>query len=79
MAIERESNKEFTKTRDKESLKTIICSRVVATQTSDQAKRHRHCVIRRDKEYLSVFSPNAGKYGTEKTPYLDTFHAVALT
>ena len=25
---------------------------------------------------LSVFSPNAGKYGPEKTPYLDTFHAV---
>ena len=27
-------------------------------------------------EYLSVFSPNTGKYRTEKTPYLDTFHAV---
>ena len=27
---------------------------------------------------LSVFSPNAGKYGPEKTPYLDTFHAVLL-
>ena len=26
--------------------------------------------------YFSVFSPNAGKYGPEKTPYLDTFHAV---
>ena len=25
-------------------------------------------------KYLSVFSPNAGKYGPEKTPYLDTFH-----
>ena len=25
--------------------------------------------------YLSVFSPNAGKYGPEKT-YLDTFHTV---
>ena len=23
-----------------------------------------------------VFSPNLGKYGPEKTPYLDTFHAV---
>ena len=23
-----------------------------------------------------VFSPNTGKYGPEKTPYLDTFHAV---
>ena len=25
---------------------------------------------------LSIFSPNAGEYGPEKTPYLDTFHAV---
>ena len=31
--------------------------------------------IRRDTEYLSVFSPNAGKYGPEGTSYLDTFHA----
>ena len=28
-------------------------------------------------EYLSVFNPNARKYGPEKTSYLDTFHAVA--
>ena len=26
--------------------------------------------------YFPVFSPNAGKCGLEKTPYLDTFHAV---
>ena len=32
--------------------------------------------IWRDTKYLSVFSPNAGKYGVEKTPYLDTFHAL---
>ena len=32
--------------------------------------------IRRDTKYLSVFSTNAGKYGPETTPYLDTFHAV---
>ena len=25
---------------------------------------------------VSVFSPNAGKYGPEKTPYLDTFRKV---
>ena len=31
--------------------------------------------IRRDT-YLSVFRPNVVKYGPEKTPYLDTFHAV---
>ena len=30
----------------------------------------------RDTLHLSVFSPNAEKYGQEKTPYLDTFHAV---
>ena len=29
-------------------------------------------------KYLFVFSPNAGKYGPEKTPYLDTFHAVVI-
>ena len=32
--------------------------------------------IRRDTPYLSVFSPNVGKYEPQKTPYLDTFHAV---
>ena len=26
-----------------------------------------------------VFSPNMGKYGPEKTPYLDTFHKVQIT
>ena len=26
--------------------------------------------------YFPVFSPNTGKYGPEKTPYLDAFHAV---
>ena len=30
----------------------------------------------RDTPYLSVFSPDAGKYGPEITPYLDTFQAV---
>ena len=29
--------------------------------------------------YFSAFSPNTGKYGPEKTPYLDTFHAVSRT
>ena len=32
--------------------------------------------IRRDTKYVSVFSPNAGKYGPDITPYLNTFHAV---
>ena len=26
--------------------------------------------------YFPIFSPNAGKYRPEKTPYLDTFHVV---
>ena len=32
--------------------------------------------IQRDTKYLSIFSPNAGKHGLEKTTYLDTFQAV---
>ena len=35
--------------------------------------------IRRNTPYLSIFSPYAGKYGPEKTPYLDTFHAVTAS
>ena len=34
--------------------------------------------IRRDTEYLFVFSRNAGKYGPEKTPYLDTSRSVKI-
>ena len=26
--------------------------------------------------YFPVFNPNTGKYGPEKSPYLDTFHSV---
>ena len=32
--------------------------------------------ILKDTEYVSAFNPNAGKYGPEKTPDLDKFHAV---
>ena len=28
--------------------------------------------------YFPVFSPNTGKYGPEKTPYLDTFYTVKM-
>ena len=28
--------------------------------------------------YFPVFSPNTGKYEPEKTPFLDTFHAVIV-
>ena len=34
--------------------------------------------IRRVTEYLSVFSPNARKYGPENNPCFDAFHAVRL-
>ena len=34
--------------------------------------------IQRDTSYLSIFSPNAGKYRPGKTPYLDNFHAVVI-
>ena len=34
--------------------------------------------IRRFTAYISVFSTHTGKYGPEKTPYLDTFLAVLL-
>ena len=33
--------------------------------------------ILRDAEYISVFNPNTGNYGPEKTLYLDTFQAVS--
>ena len=33
-------------------------------------------LMRRDSPYSSAFSPNGGKYGPEKTPYLDSFHAM---
>ena len=28
--------------------------------------------------YFPVFNPSTGKYGPEKTPYLDFFHAVQI-
>ena len=33
--------------------------------------------IRTEYREVSVVSPNAGKYGLEKTPHLDTFHTVS--
>ena len=29
--------------------------------------------------YFPVFAPSTGKYGPEKAPYMDTFHAVSGT
>ena len=31
-----------------------------------------------EKYYLPLFSSNTGKFGPEKTPYLDTFHEVKI-
>ena len=37
----------------------------------------KHCL--QNVQIWSLFSPNAGKYGPENTPYLDTFHAVKFS
>ena len=39
-----------------------------------------HCVksVQIRSFFWSVFSPNARKYGPEKTPYLDTFNAMKV-
>ena len=31
-----------------------------------------------EKRSISPYSPNAGKYGAEKTPYLDTFYSYGM-
>ena len=33
-------------------------------------------ILLKTPPHLSVFNPNAEKYGPEKTPYWDTFHTV---
>ena len=70
----------------------VFCSMTLRNETCSIAK-HEHCVksvqilsffwsvfsrILTEYGYLSVFSPNAGKYGPEITPYLDTFQAVKI-
>ena len=32
----------------------------------------------RSPAYFAVFSPNTGKHGQEKSPYLDTFQAMNI-
>ena len=64
--------------------KNLVCCLPIPSHKHDQ-----HCVksVQRRSffwsvffcirtKYLSVFSPNAGKYGPEKTPYLEPFHEV---
>ena len=45
-----------------------------------KTKLKTHCVksVQKWSFSWSVFSPNTGKYGAEKIPYLDTFHTVTI-
>ena len=60
----------------------IMSTDVVLCEKCPNAEFYLVCIfphldwIWRDTRYLSVFSPNGQKYRLEKTPYLDTFHAV---
>ena len=49
----------------------------ISTAMHDTAMRG-HCMksVQIRSFLWSVFSPNARKYGPEKTPYLDNFHTV---
>ena len=45
-----------------------------------QREDYLHCVkiVQIRIFFWSVFSPNTRKYGPEKNPYVDTFHAVLM-
>ena len=63
------------------SIYEVPCSENYQKTVSNFLGAFSHCVksvrIRSfSGPYFPVFTPNAGKYGPEKTPYLDTFHAV---
>ena len=57
------------------------------SETCDIATLHcfltgsNHCVksVQILRKSVQIFSPNAGKYGPEKTLYLDTFHTMNLS
>ena len=62
-----------------QSLCTIHCMKSVQIRSFFRSVFSRIRTEYGEIRYLSVlFSPNAGKYGPEKTPYLDTFHAVII-
>ena len=55
----------------------VLVVRFTSTVKSAQIRSFFWSVFSRIRiEYLFVLIPNAGKYGPEKTPYLDNFHAV---
>ena len=43
---------------------------------NDTERKLSHGIL--SSPYFPVFSPNTGKYGPEKNPYLDPFHGVGL-
>ena len=86
MFLQMYMNTLITKLRRKNNLE-MYCSQFVIFALRENCPNTEYflvCIfphsdwIRRDTSYFSVFSPNAGKYGTEKAPYLDTFHAVLI-
>ena len=64
----------------KEKLISLSRGMLIALENCFSSLVGMHCVksVQIRSFFWSVFSPNAGKYGPEKTPYLDTFHAVML-
>ena len=55
---------------------TGISCRVETSQLITARKMSKYGVF--SGPYFPVFGLNTGKYGPEKTPYLDTFYAVDL-
>ena len=57
------------------STRTLICHQILLKQSSVALWK----VFKYRAFSGPVFIPNTGNYGPEKTPYLDTFHAVCPT
>ena len=56
--------------------KLISNDQLISKELNQFSQNVTKAVNIRENSHLSVFSPNAGKYGPEMTPYLDTCHAV---
>ena len=61
-----------------EKIKFEVYPRVLVATLHEKCPNTEFFLVRifPHSEYLYVFSPNAGKYGPEKTVYLDAFHVV---
>ena len=68
---------EFFENIRKMQMKSERVSKGLETTSSTSVS---HCVksVQIRSCFWSAFSPNAGKYGPEITPYLGTFHAVSV-